>query len=59
MSEFKPQFKEGSLVNVQFKGVVTEVFLGKEEKDTFYHVFVSHTGSVRQFISHVLSERSG
>lgn len=59
MSNFKPRFKEGSLVNISMEGVVTAVMKGKEEQDTFYNVFIHGRGDIRRFISCDVIERIG
>jgi len=58
MSEFNPRFKEGSLVNVSFEAIVTDVMLGSDEKDTWYNVFIPIVGEVRQYKSSSINERN-
>lgn len=57
MAKFEPKFKEGSLVNVSFEGIVVEVMLGADEGTTWYRVFTHHVEGPRQFKSRHVSER--
>jgi len=58
MTEFKPRFKEGSLVDIRLKGIVVDVMPGRDEEDTWYDVLIGNTRVVRQFASCDVSERS-
>ena len=57
MAKFNPRFKEGSLVDISFKGIVTEILPGSREDDTFYRVFIPDTCAVKQIKSCNVSER--
>lgn len=57
MDKRKTRFKEGGLINATFSGIITRVYPGKTEKDTYYDVFIKGHGVVRQYQSNELAER--
>ena len=59
MGKFKPKYSEGSRVSVVFDGIVTGCYLGKNEDDTFYDVYIAdyRMKGERMFPSDILKPR--
>ena len=49
------KFTEGSLVTVHLDGIVTEVYNGKDEVDTWYKVLIGH--GIEQYPSEIVYKR--